>query len=143
MATNGWDQYLPHIMGFYSKKKQEFTKTNICDSCAIYGLDGTLWAASPKWKGLKEYDHVVEGLGDESTNVKVNEFKICDEVSKGNRNPSAAGARICGDKYMMTTSEEGVTQLSRTGGGATVARSGKALVIALYDKEALMSNNLN
>ena len=53
-------------MGFYSKKKEEFTKHNVCDSCAIYGLDGTLWAASPKWKALSEYDFTVEGLGDES-----------------------------------------------------------------------------
>ena len=85
----------------------------------------------------------MEGLGDESTNVKINEFKICDEVSKGNRNPSAAGARICGEKYMMTTAEDGVTQLSSTKGGGTVARSGKALVIGLFDKESMMSNNLN
>ena len=74
--SNGWDQYINHIMGFYSAKKDQFTKQNVCESCAIYGLDGTLWASSPKWPGLKEYDHTVEGLGDESTDVKVNEFKI-------------------------------------------------------------------
>ena len=83
-------------MGFYSAKKEQFTKQNICDSCAIYGLDGTLWAASPKWKGFSEYDHTVEGLGDESTVVKVNEFKCAEAVSNGNRNPSAAGVRLCG-----------------------------------------------
>ena len=93
---SGWDDYITHLMGFYSAKQDKFTKQNVCDSCAIYGLDGTLWASSPGWKGLSEYEHTVEGLGDESTNVKVNEFKIAEEVSKGNRNPSAAGARLCG-----------------------------------------------
>ena len=144
MSTNGWDQYIGHLMGFYSAKKEQFTKQNVCEACAIYGLDGTLWAASPKWKGLTEYDHTVEGLGDESNNVKVNEFKCADEVSKGNRNPSAAGVRLCSQKFMMTTSEDGVTMLTRIGGGGgTIARTGKAIVIGFWDKDAMMTNNLN
>ena len=129
-------------MGFYSAKKGEFTKQNVCDSCAIYGLDGTLWAASPKWKPLSEYDHTVEGLGEESTSVKVNEFKIAEAVAQGNRNPSAAGVRLCGQKFLMTTHEEGVTMLTKAGGGGgTVARSGKAIVIGLpRDDEDWLAN---
>ena len=119
-------------------------KQNVCDSCAIYGMDGTLWAASPKWKGLTEYEHLVEGLGDESTNVKVHEFNCAVAVSNGNRNPSAAGVRLCSQKFMMTTSEDGVTMLSKSGGGGgTVARSAKAIIIGFWDKEAMMTNNLN
>ena len=143
MATNGWDQYINHLMGFFSKKKEEFTKQNVCDSCAIYGLDGTLWAASPKWKPLTEYDFTLEGLGDESSNIRVNEFKICDEISKGNRNASPAGARLCGTKFMMTTHEDGLTQLSKVGGGGSVMRTNKALIIGIWDKEAIMTNKLN
>ena len=116
----------------------------MCSSCAIYGLDGTLWAASDKWKALAEYDHTVEGLGDDSTNVRVNEFKCAEAASVGNRNPSAAGIRMGGDKYIMNSSEDGVTQLSRQGGGgASVARTGKALVIGMWEKDAMMSNNTN
>ena len=131
-------------MGFYSAKKEEWTKTNVCESCAIYGLDGSLWAASPKWKGLSEYDHTQEGLGEEATVVKVNEFKILEAVSQGNRNPSAAGARLCKEKFLLTTHDEGVSMLTKTGGGGgTVARTGKAIVVGFWDKEALMSNKLN
>ena len=76
--------------------------------------------------------------------MKVNEFKILDAVSTGNRNPSAAGVRLCGQKFLMTTHDDGVSMLTRTGGGGgTVARSGKAIVVGIWDKEALMSNKLN
>ena len=45
---------------------------------------------------------------------------------------------------MMTTHEDGITMLSKSGGGGgTVARSAKAIVIGLWEKEALMSNNTN
>ena len=45
---------------------------------------------------------------------------------------------------MMTTSEDGVTMLSKSGGGGgTVARSAKAIIIGFWDKEAMMTNNLN
>ena len=141
-ATNGWDQYLGHIMGFYSAKQEKFTKQGVCHSCAIYGLDGALWAASDKWKGFSEYDHTVEGLGNESTNVRVNEFKCVEAASLGNRNPSAAGIRMGGEKYIMNSSEDGLSQLARNGGGgASVARSGKALVIGIWQKDAMMSTN--
>ena len=140
-ATNGWDQFLTHISGFYSAKKDEWTKQNVCEMCAIYGLDGTLWAASPKWKALSEYDFTVEGLGDESKQVKVNEFKIADEVSKGQRNPSDAGVRLCGQKFMFKNHMEGVTMLSKGGGGGgSVGRTNKAIVIAIFEKDTMMTN---
>ena len=145
MATNGWDQYIAHIMGFYSAKKNEWTKQNVCESCAIYGMDGTLWAASDKWKGLSEYKHTVESMGDDANEtIDVNEFKLAETISTGNRNPGKAGIRLCGQKFMMTTYEEGLASLSKLGGGGgAVARTGKALIIATFDKEALMTNKMN
>ena len=45
---------------------------------------------------------------------------------------------------MMNAHDEGLTQLSRMGGGgATVARSAKGIVIGIWDKEKLMTNDLN
>ena len=143
-GTNGWDQYIAHIMGFYSAKKAEWTKMNVCESAAIYGLDGTLWAASDKWKPLTEYQHELEALGDATESVQVNEFKCAEAISQGNRNPSKAGIRLCGKKFMMTTYDEGLASLSRLGGGGgAVARTSKALIIATFDKDAIMSNKLN
>ena len=83
-------------MSFYSVKQEKYVKSNVCHSCAIYGLDGTLWAASSGWKPFSEYDYMLEGLGDEKTVVKINELKIAEQVAGGNRNPSAAGVRLCG-----------------------------------------------
>ena len=57
----GWDQYLHHMQNYYSVKKGEYLKQNVCESCAIIGLDGVTWAASPKWKPFSEYEHTVEG----------------------------------------------------------------------------------
>ena len=71
---NGWDDYIPHIMGFYSKVKGEFTKKNVCVYGAIIGLDGTVWACSKNWPGLKEYEHPLEMEDGGTSNVKVNEF---------------------------------------------------------------------
>ena len=104
-------------------------------------MDGTLWAASPKWKALAEYDFTLEGLGDESSVVKVQEFKIADEVSKGNRNPSEAGIRLCGQKFMFKAHDEGVTDMSKGGGGGgSVGRTKTAIIIAIYEKDTMMSN---
>ena len=144
MATNGWDQYIGHLMGFYSAKKNEWTKQGVCESCAIYGMDGTLWAASDKWKGLSEYKHTVESMGDEANEtIDVNELEIAKTISTGNRNPGKAGVRLCGQKFMMTTYDEGLASLSASVGGGAVARTGKALIIAIFNKEAHMSNKMN
>ena len=57
---SGWDDYIPHIENFFSKKASEFTKKNVCSGAAIIGLDGTVWAQSKTWPGLKEYDYALE-----------------------------------------------------------------------------------
>ena len=58
--------------------------------------------------------------------------------------PTAAGVRMGGQKYVMQTADDGVAQLTKLGGGgACVAKTGKALVIGLWDKTAMMSNNQN
>merc|ERR1719232_363806 len=69
-------------------------------------------------------------------NIRVNEFACALGVSKGTRKPSAAGCRMGGQKYLMTThdAEANVAMLTRTGGGGgTVAKT----------KTAMMSNNKN
>jgi hypothetical protein len=43
------------ILHKYNKSKSEYTKTNICQHAAIYGIDGTAWAVSADWPGLSEY----------------------------------------------------------------------------------------
>ena len=98
---NGWDDYIPHVQNFYSKVKDEFTKKNVCTTAAIIGHDGVIWASSKGWPGLKEYEHAVEEMDGSSTNVKVNEFQAAIQATAGVRNPTAAGIRMGGKKYVM------------------------------------------
>ena len=58
----------------YNKSKQEYTKTNICQHAAIYGLDGTAWAVSSEWPDLREYLFDVEVEDGSKIPIKVNEF---------------------------------------------------------------------
>jgi hypothetical protein len=53
--TSGWEGYVHMILHKYNKSKSEYTKTNICQHAAIYGIDGTAWAVSADWPGLSEY----------------------------------------------------------------------------------------
>ena len=81
---NGWEAYTTAMNSIYNKKEEKYTRSNVCFSCAIYGQDGTVWAASDKWLPLTEYDHTVEGLDPSETKVvKINEFKIAQMVTDG------------------------------------------------------------
>ena len=107
----------------------------MCDSCAIYGHDGTLWVKGGKWKGFSNYDYEVDAP-EGKLNVKIDEFKIALAVAGGNRNPSDAGTRLFNQKFSFTTHDEGVTSLSRQGGGgAILAKTSKAVIISTWDKE--------
>ena len=75
--------------------------------------------------------------------VNVNEFDCALKAAQGNRKPSEAGIRMCNQKYMLIqhNPDSSSAYLGREGGGgACVAKTDKALVIAIYDKKAEMSN---
>ena len=79
-------------------------------------------------------------------NITVNEFACALGVSKGTRKPSAAGVRMGGKKYVMTThdAEANIAMLTRTGGGGgTIAKTKNCIIIGIWDKTAMMSNNKN
>ena len=67
------------------------------------------------------------------------------KCAKGNRNPTAAGIRMGNKKYIMIKNdpETNTSYLSTKGGGACIGLNKNSLVIAIWDKEALMSNNTN
>ena len=74
--TSGWEGYVHMIEHRYNKKKQQYTKTNICKCAAIYGMDGTPWAVSANWPGLHIYEHEQESEYGGTELVQVNEFNI-------------------------------------------------------------------
>ena len=115
----------------------------MCSAAAIYGLDGYPWAYSPNFPELCYYEFDLEALGDSVEKVMVDEVDCAIEAGKGNRNPGKAGIRLGGQKYMFVAhnSDDMTTQLSkRGGGGAAVAITNKAFIVALYEKENLQSD---
>ena len=144
--SNGWDSYIWRIQNTWSDRQTKYTMTNVASAAAIYGIDGSCWACSADWPGLNEYDHDQEMDDGSTKNIRVNEFACALGVSKGTRKPSAAGCRMGGQKYLMTThdAETNVAMLTRTGGGGgTVAKTKNAIIIGIWDKTAMMSNNKN
>ena len=85
-------------------------------------------------------------LEDESKkSVAVNEFTACLEATKGNRKGTEAGIRIANQKYMLIrhNPDNNSAYLGREGGGgACVMRTNTALIIGIWNKTAMMSNNL-
>ena len=92
---SGWEGFIHMIEHRFNKKKQQWTKTHIVNSAAIYGKDGTPWAVSANWPGLQEYEMEQETENGNQI-VQVNEFAIVDTVSGGVRKP---GIRIGNQKY--------------------------------------------
>ena len=76
--------------------------------------------------------------------MKVNEHKSAMAASTGNRMPSAAGIRIGGVKYVMTSYDQScnLAMLSKAGGGGTcIMKTKNAIVIGIWNKDMVMTNN--
>jgi len=110
-----------------------------CDEAAIFGQDGTGWYWSLGFPELNVDSTVlVEGMTEaENKNVTINEFKCIMGAAAGQRNPSEAGIRIDGTKYMMVMNdpETGLTQLTRKGGGGALMKTTHGIVCALFTKD--------
>ncbi len=139
---SGWESYIYQIQNRYDPTTQEYTLTNCCTGAALYGQEGTPWAATQGFT-LSEYEFEVEQEDGSKKKVKVNEFQTAFEASKGNRKPSEAGIRMNNKKFMFLTHQpdnNSVYLAQQGGGGACVCRSKTALVIGIWDKAAEMSN---
>jgi len=135
-----WDEYINQVMHKMNYDTNEYDVQNVCSAVAIYGHDGTCWAFSPTFPELKTYDHEIEDMGGNKTNVSGNEVEIMKKVGEGTRNPSDAGIRLGGDKFMFVRHDESGdvpgTQLSKKGGGgAAIANMLTGSVVALVGKE--------
>ena len=128
---------MQNICAKYTKKADGFAVKNVCCMAAIIGLDKTVWAQTPNFTGLNDYDHPLEGDDGSTTNVKISEFACAMAATEGKRNPTAAGIRLCKEKFMMISHDPDTNcvYLSRKGGGGCIVRTNKALVIGIWDKE--------
>ena len=93
------------------------------------------------------YEHPLEQEDGSVKNIHLDEFQAALKCGKGTRMPTAAGIRMGNMKYLMVRHEDNdgipMSILTKTGGGACVALSKNAVVIGIWDKETIMSNNGN
>ena len=140
-----WDTYVHQIQNTFDAASNSWANTNVCQYACVYGHDGACWAASQGFQ-LATYEFEMD-QGD-GTNKKVlcNEHQALMKATEGTRNGGQeCGIRICNQKYMFLRNmeENGVKYaiLTRTvGGGATVAKTGKALLVGVWGKEVNMGN---
>ena len=98
---SGWEGYVHMTLHKYNKKKQQYTKQNVCTHAAIFGKDGVAWAVSDKFPELKEYMRMQTMDDGGEAEIKVDEFECVYGAAGGSRMPSAAGIRINDEKYVF------------------------------------------
>ena len=133
-----WNDYCLQIVHKMNYETNTYEIENLCDSAAIYGQDGAAWAWTPGFPEINAYTFTIEGMSAaDSKKVEVDEFQNCLKASDGNRNPSEAGIRIGGEKYMFVSHEDSTkcTQLSKRGGGAALCKTNTGIVMATYTKD--------
>ena len=106
-------------------------------------MDGNPWACSAGF-ALGAYDFQMDTEDGSKKTVNVNEFQTILAATKGNRKGSEAGIRMANQKYMLVRHEGNTAYLGREGGGgACVAATKSAVVVAIWNKAAEMSNKVN
>ena len=138
MAQEWWDDCCQQILNKVDYDKKVYTVEGLCESAAIYGLDGAAWAWTKEFPEITAYTHTIEGMtAADSKKVEVDEFQNILKASLGDRQPSEAGIRIGGEKYMFVSHEDSTkcTQLSKKGGGFCMCRTNTGIVMATYIKD--------
>ena len=90
---SGWDQYVNQIQHKLDPTTNTWVLTNICEFAAVYGLDGTPWAATAGFQ-LYNYTYPLQQEDGTTKDVPINEFTTVHEATKGNRKGSEAGIRM-------------------------------------------------
>ena len=140
-----WDTYVHQIQNTFDASINNWSVTNVCLFAAVYGLDGALWASSEGFQ-LATYEYDLAQEDGSTKKVTCNEHSAAVKASGGDRKGGQeCGVRICNQKYMFINSgsEESVQYciLSRQGGGgATIAKTGKCILVGVWGKDSPMSN---
>ena len=118
----------------------------MCQFACLYGHDGNAWAVSPGLQ-LATYEFDMPQEDGSTKKVLCNEHSAMMKAALGDRKGGQeCGLRICNQKYMFIradTSSEGVklAVLGRQGGGgATVAKTDKVIIVGVWGKDVPMSN---
>merc|ERR1712110_181424 len=75
-------------------------------------------------------------------NIPCNEVDAAKGASDGNRQPTEAGIRLGNVKHMLVykDDEAAVAQLTCSGGGACVGKTGMAVIVGFWKKDQVDSN---
>ena len=142
MSAGSWSDFVYNIQNQWYKTSGTHKVKNVCQHAAIVGLEGAVWAASSAWPGFHEYDHACENEDGSTVNIKMKEIESVLAAIKGNRNPTKAGIRMNKTKFVYVThdADANMVILSKQGGGATIVKTNKALVIGVWDKDTQRSD---
>ena len=136
-----WESYCNQVTNRFNYDTNDWEITNVCSGAVIYGTDGSEWGNVGEGGPLTTYDFVLEGMGASET-VSVNEVTAALGAADGNRNPTRAGIRFGGKKYMLTFKEDekAIAQLTTVGGGAVVGKAATCVIIGFWKKDQVDSN---
>lgn len=119
------------------------TMTNVVEHAAIIGnTDGTVWASSPGFT-LESYKVTLDGEDGTPFEANINEFaNLLDAFSKNGITSLQGGIRINKEKYFSVSmdNDRNVLYLKKSGGGACVAKSNLAFVIATWNSKLKETN---
>ena len=142
MADSAWQQYVDQVVHKLNYDTNEWQVTNMCAEAAIYGQDGSAWAWTPGFPDLQVKDFTIQGMTDADTRVvKVDQFACLKGAADNNRNPSEAGIVFGEDKYMLINQDKGCSMLTGKKGGASVMKTTTAIVVAIWHKDKMRSDN--
>jgi hypothetical protein len=131
-----WSDYVSGYLVNYTDQNNGKTASNVVEHGAIVGnTDGTVWASTSGFE-LSTYSTDIEQDDGTTKTVEVNEFaNMLDAFNNKGATSKAGGVRIHKEKYYMVSfdSDREVMYLKKSGGGAAVAKSNLAFVIATFN----------
>ena len=138
-----WDTYAEQVRNRFDYETNAWAVTEVNSGAAIYGHDGSKWAVAGDEGELGIYQHPLENPETNTVEqVDVNEHACAMGVWDGNRQPSKAGIRMAGQKFMLKFKDDdaGICTLTRTTGGAVIGKSASAIVVGFWKKDSTMSD---
>lgn len=143
-----WNDYIGGYIENWTNPNTGLNVLNACEAGAlISSTDGTLWAATAGFN-LSSYEVTVATAKGVPEKISINEFaNLADAFANYGVSRKKGGIRLNQEKYYVISfdGDRSVMYLKKKGGGACVARSDLAFIIATYDshKKATVKDYAN
>ena len=136
-----WDSYVAMMLNKLDPETNQYSVTGVGTFGAIYGKDGSKWGASEGFE-LYAYEYEIDAGDGTVQKENINEVDIVKGIFEGKTKGGPAGVRIANKKHMYISKDEGVHKLSCAGGGALLAETTNAYLIATWDQSNQDSRGL-